>query len=241
MKESNSRNPTLEINFDGLVGPSHNYAGLSHGNVASKANRNQSANPREAALQGLEKMRYVASRGIPQAVLPPQVRPDLAWLQRLGFSGKAEAMLEKVAKADPVLLAAAWSASSMWSANAATISPSADSEDGKVHITPANLSSQIHRSLESSQTALLLKHIFPGDLFVHHTPLPKGRFFGDEGAANHIRLAPNMDTGGIQIFVYGQEATVSQSEVARRFIARQSLEASKAVSRLHPASDPVPR
>ena len=24
-----------EVNFDGLVGPTHNYAGLSYGNVAS--------------------------------------------------------------------------------------------------------------------------------------------------------------------------------------------------------------
>ncbi|MBC7574759.1 MAG: N-succinylarginine dihydrolase, partial [Herminiimonas sp.] len=54
---------TREFNFDGLVGPTHNYAGLSFGNVASSNNVRRVANPREAALQGLEKMRELAARG----------------------------------------------------------------------------------------------------------------------------------------------------------------------------------
>ncbi|MBA3527234.1 MAG: N-succinylarginine dihydrolase, partial [Sphingomonas sp.] len=44
--------PLVEINFDGIVGPSHNYAGLSLGNLASTRNAFQVSHPRAAALQG---------------------------------------------------------------------------------------------------------------------------------------------------------------------------------------------
>jgi succinylarginine dihydrolase len=226
------RKPALEANFDGLVGPTHNYAGLSHGNVASQANGRRPANPRQAALQGLEKMRRVAEMGVAQVVLPPQNRPDLGWLRRLGFAGKDDDVIAKAAVADPILLSAAWSASAMWTANSATFSPSVDSADGKPHITPANLRSQVHRCIEPPHTAALLKAVFPGKRFAHHDPLPSGRHFGDEGAANHIRLAPDHGSPGIQIFVYGHEASLP-GEVTRRFTPRQSLEASMAVARLH--------
>ncbi|MDB5103516.1 MAG: N-succinylarginine dihydrolase [Fibrobacteres bacterium] len=224
---------SFEANFDGLVGPTHNYAGLAHGNVASQANKRRPANPRDAALQGLEKMRRVAALGVAQAVLPPQRRPDLQWLRKLGFSGTDAEVITKAAKADPVLLAAGYSASAMWTANAATVSPSADSADGKVHFTPANLSSQIHRSVEPPHTSALLKRLFPGPAFAHHDPLPPGRQFGDEGAANHIRLAGSHGDPGLQIFVYGHEGLSTGGRVTRRFLPRQSLEASKAVARLH--------
>ena len=47
-----------EINFDGLIGPTHNYAGLSLGNVASASNAGGVSQPRAAAaVQGLAKMR----------------------------------------------------------------------------------------------------------------------------------------------------------------------------------------
>jgi succinylarginine dihydrolase len=226
----------LEANFDGLVGPTHNYAGLAHGNVASQANRRRPANPRAAALQGLEKMRRLAALGLPQAVLPPQRRPDVDWLRRLGFTGKDGEAIAKAAKADPILLAACYSASAMWTANAATVSPSADSADGRVHFTSANLSSQTHRSVEPPHTAALLRRIFPGPRFVHHQPLPPGRPFGDEGAANHIRLAPAQGSPGLQVFIYGYAGLspgVPESAAPRRFQPRQSLEASKAVARLH--------
>ncbi|MBK5265358.1 MAG: N-succinylarginine dihydrolase, partial [Alphaproteobacteria bacterium] len=49
--------PLREINFDGLIGPSHNYAGLSPGNLASANNAGNIAFPRAAALQGIAKMR----------------------------------------------------------------------------------------------------------------------------------------------------------------------------------------
>ena len=220
-------------NFDGLVGPTHKYAGISAGNVASLANRRKPSNPKEAALQGLEKMRRVSALGIAQAVMPPQERPDLEWLRRLGFTGTDAAVLARAAREDPALLAAAASASAMWTANAATVSPSRDSGDGRLHLTPANLASQHHRSLEPAQTAALLKRLFPGDRFTHHLPLPPGRVFGDEGAANHVRLTPGPEGPGIQIFVYGHEALRTGGPGPRRFPARQSLEACRALARLH--------
>src|SRR5690554_7387595 len=116
----------VEANFDGLVGPTHNYAGLSWGNVASKTNVNAVANPREAALQGLAKMKRLADRGYVQGILPPHERPHLPTLRALGFEGNERQILEAVAKADPAILAAVSSASCMWTANAATVSPSAD-------------------------------------------------------------------------------------------------------------------
>lgn len=224
----------VEANFDGLVGPTHNYGGLSHGNVASLENRRRPANPKQAALQGLEKMRRVAEAGVTQALLPPQPRPDLTWLRRLGFSGGDAAVLEKAAREEPELLAAAWSASSMWAANAATVSPSRDSVDGRMHITPANLPSQVHRALEAPTTVAILKRVFPpGVHFVHHDPLPQGRHLADEGAANHLRLAPAHGRPGLQVFVYGYEALGGGDPVTRKFLPRQSLEASRAVARRH--------
>src|SRR4051794_41421658 len=77
----------LEVNFDGIVGPTHNYAGLSFGNVASQAHGGSVSHPREAALQGLAKMKFLHDLGVRQAVLPPQPRPDLGTLRRLGFGG----------------------------------------------------------------------------------------------------------------------------------------------------------
>src|SRR4026208_1756358 len=76
-----------EINFDGLVGPTHNYAGLSYGNVASMSHKRAVSNPKQAALEGLAKMKFMMDLGVKQAVLPPQMRPDLGTLRQLGFSG----------------------------------------------------------------------------------------------------------------------------------------------------------
>src|SRR5688572_30007361 len=76
-----------EVNFDGIPGPTHNYAGLAHGNLAAERNAQLVANPREAALQGLHKMRTLASMGYAQAVLPPHERPYVSALRALGFDG----------------------------------------------------------------------------------------------------------------------------------------------------------
>ena len=191
------------------------------------------SSPREAALQGLAKMKLMADMGIRQAVLPPQARPAIPTLRKLGFHGDETSVIHEAAAVAPGLLRACCSASSMWAANAATISPGADTEDGRVHITPANLPSQFHRSIEPSGTAATLKRIFSDErYFRHHEPLPPNFYCADEGAANHMRLCANHGDAGVEIFVFGRS---THSEVPRpvNFPARQSLEASEAVSRLH--------
>src|SRR4051794_30494682 len=197
----------FEVNFDGIVGPTHNYAGLSFGNVASQTHGGSVSHPREAALQGLAKMKFLHDLGVRQAVLPPQPRPDLATLRRLGFGGSDTEILWRASREDPRLLAAVYSSSAMWAANAATVSPSADTEDGRVHFTPANLITQLHRSIEPPFTAAMLRKIFPeGEAFAHHDPLPATDQFADEGAANHMRLGRSHGERGSEAFVYGRSA-----------------------------------
>jgi succinylarginine dihydrolase len=221
-----------EVNFDGLIGPTHNYAGLGPGNLASQRNRAKASNPRAAALQGLAKMRLLHDLGVPQAVLPPQDRPCLSMLRRAGFDGDDAAVLIAAKREAPGLLAAAWSASSMWAANAATVCPSVDAGDGRVHFTPANLVSSLHRSLEAEQTARSLRAIFAdGSRFAHHPPLPAADDFRDEGAANHTRLAADFDTPGLHLFVHGDESDSGSAK--RRFRSRQAAQASACIARLH--------
>ncbi|MFP4144917.1 MAG: N-succinylarginine dihydrolase [Phycisphaeraceae bacterium] len=226
--------PYSEANFDGLVGPTHNYAGLSMGNLASAAHRHRIANPRDAARQGLAKMKLLADLGLPQAVLPPQPRPDLRLLRRLGFTGSDPEVLDAAAREAPRLLAACYSASSMWAANAATVSPAPDAADGRGHFTPANLVSELHRSLEPPFTARLFQRIFPDEaLFAHHPPLPESLHTRDEGAANHTRLAPAHDSPGVELFVFGSQSLDPSAPAPGKYPARQSREASEAVARLH--------
>lgn len=228
----------VEANFDGLVGPTHNYAGLSWGNVASKSNVHAVSNPKEAALQGLAKMKRLADRGYVQGVLPPHERPHLPTLRTLGFNGSDAQVLATVARDHPSLLAAVSSASSMWTANAATVSPSADTADHRVHFTPANLSAKFHRSIEHPVTGRALKAMFADEaFFAHHRALPSVSHFGDEGAANHTRLCRGYGDPGVELFVYGQAAFNDQAPAPRRFPARQTLEASQAVARLHGLTD----
>jgi succinylarginine dihydrolase len=222
-----------EVNFDGLVGPTHNYAGLSRGNLASQRSRHRVSNPRAAAMEGLAKLKLLADLGVRQAVLPPHERPDVDALRRLGFAGSDADVLWKAKQADPVLLAACSSASAMWAANAATVSPSADTADGRVHFTPANLVSQAHRSLEAPTTSRVLRGIFADETcFAHAPPLLTAAAFGDEGAANHVRLAPSHGDAGVELFVYGRRGDAS-APAPKLFPARQTLEASRAVARLN--------
>ena len=223
-----------EFNFDGLVGPSHHYGGLSFGNVASEQHEGEASSPRQAALQGLEKMRALHDLGVPQGVFPPHFRPELSLARRMGFDGTDEAILSQVAKEQPLLLAACYSASSMWTANAATVCPSADSADQRVHFTPANLQNKIHRSIEPPTTGRILKAVF-GDpeRFVHHEPLPATAALGDEGAANHTRLAPSPGAPGLHVFVYGESAAEPWNPRPKIFPSRQTKEASMAIRRLH--------
>ncbi len=223
-----------EFNFDGLVGPSHNYAGLSFGNVASFNNVKSVSNPKEAALQGLAKMRALAARGFAQALLPPQVRPNFRLLRGIGFTGSDADVLARAFKEAPVLLACAYSASPMWTANAATVSPSADTADGRVHFTVANLNSKLHRSYEHAQTARTLRALFNDEKhFAVHDALPSTPAFGDEGAANHTRLCAHHGAPGVEMFVYGRVEFDPHAPAPKRFPARQTLEASQAAARLH--------
>ena len=111
-----SSNETVEVNFDGLIGPSHNYGGMSDGNLASQSNAGDVSNPREAAIQGLEKMRLLVKAGFVQGVLPPLDRPDFRFLDDAGFTGSDADVIEAAAQRAPKLLKAAYSASSMWTA-----------------------------------------------------------------------------------------------------------------------------
>ncbi|MFT6750796.1 MAG: succinylarginine dihydrolase [Candidatus Azotimanducaceae bacterium] len=224
----------FEVNFDGLIGPTHNYSGLSLGNVASANHAKQMSYPKAAALQGLGKMRRLMSMGYKQGVLPPQVRPDINCLRNLGFTGSDEKVINQTAKQSPELLAMVYSASSMWAANAATVSPSADTADGKVHFTVANLLTTAHRAIESEQTARLLRSIFSDqDYFSVHDALKGGPAFGDEGAANHNRLCEAYGSKGAGLFVYGQGKMQGIKAEPKKFPARQSLSASQVVARQH--------
>jgi succinylarginine dihydrolase len=209
----------VEINFDGIIGPSHNYAGLSLGNLASARNAGDVSSPRAAALQGLDKMRANLARGLVQGLFLPLPRPATRWLEALGTSLFA---------ADPLIAANAMSASAMWAANAATVSPAPDTADGKCHLTVANLRTMPHRSHEWPDTLAQLRLAFASDAFAVHGPVPTA--FGDEGAANHMRLAAAHGEPGVEVFVYGV--------AGGPFPARQHVEASKAVARLH-ALDPA--
>ena len=224
----------FEASFDGLVGPTHNYSGLAAGNIAAQENKMRVSNPRKAALQGLEKMRLVSSLGVVQGVLPPHERPKLEVLRALGFRGSDEELTARAAAENPILLHQVCSAAAMWTANAATVTPSGDSLDGRIHITPANLASHFHRSIEADETALILRRVFPdGDAFCIHRPLPGHANFGDEGAANHLRLCRSHADVGAHLFTYGWRPFSRRSPRPKRRPARQSLEASRAVSRLH--------
>ncbi|KWV90713.1 N-succinylarginine dihydrolase [Erythrobacter sp. YT30] len=203
-----------EINFDGIVGPSHNYAGLSLGNIASASHKGDPSYPRAAALQGAAKMRGNLSRLGVQGFLLPLPRPNILLEDTLSLDG-TEA---------PALRAAPWSASSMWTANAATVSPAPDTIDGKCHLTPANLVAMLHRAQEWPDTKRQLDIAFGNtDHFVVHGPVPPT--FGDEGAANHGRFCEGHGSAGVELFVYGK--------TGGKFPARQHEQASRLVARKH--------
>lgn len=221
----------LEANFDGLIGPTHNYGGLSDGNLASARNEGLVSSPREGVLEGLAKMKRLADAGLVQGLLPPHERPFLPLLRRAGFSGSDRDVVERAWKQAPGLVRKASSASPMWAANAATVSPSADARDGRLHFTPANLLTTLHRSIEGRQTQRSLSWAFADEArFSVHDPLPMQADFADEGAANHVRLCAEQGGAGVEIFVYGRAAGEAW---AGAFPARQTREACEAVARSH--------
>ena len=217
---------TIEINFDGLIGPMHNYAGLSAGNVASASNAGALSRPRAAALQGLAKMKRLMDLGLTQGFIPPPRRPALAVLRGLGFTGDDKTVLARAAAEDPVLFNNACSASAMWAANAATVIASPDSGDGRVHLITANLSTMLHRSFEAPDTFAMLRTIFRDErYFAVHPALPGMQHFSDEGAANHMRLTAGHGAPGLNIFVHGAAR-------GSRYPERQARRGGEAVSRI---------
>lgn len=220
-----------EFQFDGLVGPTHNYAGLSPGNVASTTYEGQPSNPKAAAKQGLAKMRFVRDLGVAQAVLPPHDCPSLATLRRLGFRGSDEEMIAAASAGDGLYLRLCSSASAMWAANAATVAPSSDAADARVHLTPANLAQMFHRAIEAPTSTRVLRAIFADAThFVVHDPLPGCSQFADEGGANHMRL--DTGCGAVHVLAWGRAAW-GHGVGPRRHPARQTREASGAIVRLH--------
>ncbi len=221
----------VEANYDGLVGLTHNYGGLSAGNLASSRNKGQISHPREAALQGLAKMKRLADAGLVQGVLPPHERPFLPLLRAAGFGGTDAQVIEQCASTAPGLLRAASSAAAMWAANAATVSPSADTADGRLHVSAANLVTMLHRSIEGAQTARSLRAAFPDTAhFAVHEPLPMQDHFADEGAANHVRLCAEHGAPGVEIFVHGR---AGDCVPGLKYPARQTLPANQALARRH--------
>ena len=195
-----------EYNFDGLVGPTHNYGGLSVGNLASTTHGGQASYPREAALQGLEKMRFVSGLGVGQAVLPPQPRPSLRTLRMLGFTGSDEEVITRAAREAEHLLRLTSSAAAMWTANAATVRAVRGHRGRRMHLTPANLQQMFHRAIEAETTHSVLRAIFADTArFAVHAPLPGGGHFADEGAANHTRLA-TPGHAAVHLLAWGRSA-----------------------------------
>lgn len=215
-------NNLVEINFDGIVGPSHNYAGLSLGNLASARHGGNVSYPRAAALQGIAKMRHNMALGLLQGFFCPLPRPNSTFMGALGLG--TPDLAEPADEAERRLRAAAWSASSMWTANAATVSPAPDCADGRCHLTAANLVTMPHRSQEWPDTVRQLRLAFADSAhFAVHDAVPA--CFGDEGAANHMRMGTGHAAPGLEIFVYGRTGGA--------FPARQHEQASRAVARLH--------
>ena len=221
--------PNIEINIDGMIGPTHHFGGLGVGNIASLASQNQVSNPREAAMEGLAKMELVAGMGIPQFYLPPPERPNWRWLESLGFFGDRRDVLRRCFDEAPILLSAAYSSAFMWTANAATVAPSCDTTDSRLHVVPANLCSNLHRGQEATERRDQLR-----DMFCHlndaqmHEPLPSLTALRDEGAANHMRLCSRDGQKAIHVFVYGPSNELHST----RFIARQSELAARRVAGL---------
>lgn len=215
------------VNYDGLVGLTHNFAGLGHGNLASQNNQGRHSSPKRAALEGLGKMALLLDLGLRQGVLPPHERPNLGFLRTCGFEGSDSEVFEKAWRTQPRLAKISMSASSMWVANAATVTRHQD----RIHFTPANLSAQLHRAAEVEFTAHSLSQIFSGPSFVHHAPLFSHTELGDEGAANHMTFGTGEDC--VEVFVYGAPGDPAPS----KHRPRQFLAASQLVAARHGVAD----
>ncbi len=218
----------IEINIDGMIGPTHHFGGLGVGNIASHASQNQISNPKEAALEGLAKMELVAGLGVAQYYLPPPTRPNWGWLETIGYYGDRRDVLRRCYDESPRLLSAAYSSAFMWTANAATVAPANDTSDGRLHLVPANLCSNLHRGQEAAERRDQLRQMFRDVPNCNvHEPLPSVWALRDEGAANHMRLCGPDGKKAIHLFVYGQ----SDESKAAKFVARQSEQAARSIAR----------
>lgn len=221
-----------EVIFIGLPGPTHHYGGLSGDNVASRSNRGIMSNPRQAALEALGLVRLLKSHGVAVGLLPPQLRPFLPELRKY-YSGDDASVIEQASGHNHALLAAMTSSASMWVANAATVTPAIDNDDGKLHITIANLHTNLHRRIEALTSYLTFRQIFrkvPNCAV--EMPLDAENGFRDEGAANHMRLALHHAAPGLNVMVYGTDGNPRDPTSAR-----QNIEASQELIRKHKLSD----
>jgi succinylarginine dihydrolase len=227
-----------EINLSGLVGVTHNYCGLTLGHTTNISFEGNETNPRQAALEALERIKMLHDRGVVQIIMPPHDRPSLFLLKRLGFSGTNQEIIQKAFKQDPIVYAGACSASSMWINSAIMATPSLDTTDGRVHFTPANLANKFHRSLEQRTNHRFLKLIFSDeDYFTVHQALPSMNALNDEGASNFMRFSPAMDQRGLGVFVYRKNAFKPNAPKPRYHPTGQTCQASRAISRLHNMQD----
>ncbi len=229
MQKSNYK----EIVFIGLPGPSHNYGGLAPGDLASEKHAGNISQPTEAALQVIKLAEVLHEKGVTVAILPPHPRPYLQVAEKIGYQGSHKDIIKLLAAENPKLLSMLYSSASMWAANSATVTPAADAKDKKLHIMPANLISNLHRSIEAEHSYKIFSQILADKNTVVHEPLPNHVVFGDEGAANHMRMAAAHGEKGLNIFVFGKEATVPGSPAPKLYPARQTKEASEAIARLH--------
>lgn len=220
-----------EVNFDGIPGPTHLFSGLSPGNIASEINEGAESNPRAAAKQSLEKIKFISELSICEAVIPPQIRPEMSVVKMLGYEGSRADQLKKLREEDPKTFKAVFSSAFMWTANAAMISPSPDTRDHKLHLTPANLGSNFHRSLEAQHSYKYFRNIFQTNDVKLHAPLASRML--DEGAANHTRLCKAYGESGLEFFVYGYSNLKALESLPNKYPARQSLEACEEISKLH--------
>ena len=202
-----------ELQLDGLPGPLLIHGGLATGNLASQGNAGGIARPRAAARACLAKMRTVLELGMPQAVLPPLARPDADFLAACGY--------DTLATAPPALQRVACSTAYQWTANAATVAPGTDTEDGRTRLLTANLAANLHRAIEPVGRAAQLRRFLPGLSTL--PPMPAHPDLGDEGAANHTRLVGPHGTA--HLFVHG-------ASTHGRFRPRQSALASISAARL---------
>lgn len=213
-------NRAFEIHIESLTGPSY---------LPFQAEEIRSF-PKKTVMQQLEKIKFLMDLGVKQAIMPPQIRPDIQILRKLGFEGTEAQILENVFRESPHLLKACSSPDAMWGANSATTTPSLDALDNRLHITPANLSPEFHRLIETQTTTDYLRKIFNNPLhFTIHDPLP----FSDEGSANHIRFCKQPGSPGFHLFIFGRYALVPNALEPKRFPAKQSCEAQEAITRLH--------